>query len=270
MIHKINSIVFCLALVVCCYLFWVWHLEPLKSKQLKALIETEKRIPSPWPAWSADSYFRKDRNLTDSIKVNSYMDSISLYIDDHMPFRKELVEYAQILRSFRGIHLKQKEKIVKPRRKKQQQVVADEPSGSEIRFVENFNAEYSGSLLILDGKVYNLTGGSTSMSPVFAKMVSSYAQQYKGQTRVFSAVAPVSCAFIPVEKYRKYNGMNRNTLAAIGSNLSNGAIFSDVFSELNKHAGDQLFFGTDHHWNATGAYYAYVAFCKSAGFTPVP
>ena len=39
---------------------------------------------------------------------------------------------------------------------------------------------------------------------------------------------------------------------------------------MNKHAGEKMYFSTDHHWKPIGAYYAYVAFCKAAGFEPVP
>jgi hypothetical protein len=112
--------------------------------------------------------------------------------------------------------------------------------------------------------------GSPAMSKHFSKMVSEYAEQLRGESRVFSAVAPLSSAFIPVEKYKHYNAQNKNTLKAIGASLSNGAIFCDVFDEMNKHAGEKMYFSTDHHWKPIGAYYAYVAFCKAAGFEPVP
>ena len=113
-------------------------------------------------------------------------------------------------------------------------------------------------------------GGSPAMSKHFSKMVSEYAEQLKGECRVFSAVAPLSSAFIPVEKYKHYNAQNKKTLKAIGSSLSNGAIFCDVFEEMNKHAGEKMYFSTDHHWKPIGAYYAYTAFCKAAGFEAVP
>jgi len=41
-----------------------------------------------------------------------------------------------------------------------------------------------------------------------------------------------------------------------------------AFEELQKHTNEYLFFNTDHHWTGRGAYYAYRAFCNSAGFMP--
>lgn len=45
----------------------------------------------------------------------------------------------------------------------------------------------------------------------------------------------------------------------------------DVYGTLYSHREDgQLFYRTDHHWTTLGAYYAYEAYCESAGFTPQP
>ena len=46
--------------------------------------------------------------------------------------------------------------------------------------------------------------------------------------------------------------------------------FVDTYSELYAHRTEYLYFKTDHHWTARGAYYAYAAFAKSRGFTPTP
>jgi len=107
------------------------------------------------------------------------------------------------------------------------------------------------------------------MGKPFARMLNEYAERFQGKLRVFSAVPPLSSAFIPLEKYRHFNRLNEVTLEAIRNNLSGGSIYCDVFSELNKHTEEKLFFGTDHHWTAKGAYHAYVAFCKAAGFDAV-
>ena len=37
-----------------------------------------------------------------------------------------------------------------------------------------------------------------------------------------------------------------------------------------QHNGEYIYFRTDHHWTALGAYYAYEAFCRVAEFEPVP
>lgn len=44
----------------------------------------------------------------------------------------------------------------------------------------------------------------------------------------------------------------------------------NVFNTLIRHNSEYIYFRTDHHWTALGAYYAYVTFCKTADFEPVP
>lgn len=226
----------------------------------KKISYEEKRKLASFPEFQMDKYL-----------AGNYTDSIDEYMDDHFPFRKEFIYTADLVKQYRGLHYESEEgKIfvaVKPKKKqkkgKRNKMVAPE-------FLDEFEEQYSGDLLILDGAVYALNGGSPAMSRKYAAMVNSYAEQLRGKAKVYSCVAPLSSAFIPVAKYRKYNGLQQKTLYAIRSSLSNGAVFSDVIGEMNAHGNEKMYFGTDHHWNALGAYYGYVAFCKSAGLTPVP
>lgn len=211
-----------------------------------------------------------DLNYESYIK-GAWADSMDSYVDDHFPFRTSMIDMAVELQSWKGIHLKEQEKVFVSQKPKVNKTKNEKDSTeSEMNFLDEFEQAYSGSMLIINGSVYPMGGGSPAMSKHFSKMVSEYAEQLKGECRVFSAVAPLSSAFIPVEKYKHYNAQNKKTLKAIGSSLSNGAIFCDVFEEMNKHAGEKMYFSTDHHWKPIGAYYAYAAFCKAAGFEAVP
>ncbi len=200
-----------------------------------------------------------------------WADSVDAFVDDHFPMRDQVISYATAVQTYKGFELAHAEKIVVVKKKhndrEQHSEVLD--TGS-LQYLNNFEEDYSGSMLIIDGCVYPMGGGSPAASKYFSRMVSEYAKELKGETRVFTAVAPLSSAFIPVEKYKKYNTQNKKTLLAIRDNLTDGAIFSDVFNELNLHSDQKLFFGTDHHWKPIGAYYGYVAFCKAAGFDAVP
>ena len=43
-----------------------------------------------------------------------------------------------------------------------------------------------------------------------------------------------------------------------------------LYDALLAHRTEYVYFRTDHHWTATGAYYAYEQFCKAKGITPTP
>lgn len=212
----------------------------------------EKRALATWPEFSIETY-----------QNGSYGAAVDAYFDDHLPWRTTVINLADRIKYFWGIHPNVPERTVyiKPK---------EEPSDSaQMQFLDDFNQSYSGNMLIIDGAVYTQNCGSPGMSPSFARMLNEYATKLQGHTRVFSCVAPLSSAFIPVEKYQSFRGRNKATLDAIRDNL-NGPIFCDVLGELTAHQDEKLFYGTDHHWTARGAYHGYVAFCKSAGITPVP
>ena len=48
------------------------------------------------------------------------------------------------------------------------------------------------------------------------------------------------------------------------------AIWADLYAPLAAHAGEDIFYRTDHHWTSLGAYYGYTALCEAMGLTPIP
>ena len=247
MSNKINTIFFITAILSMASLYFILPENKLSS------IEKRKLATIPELTFS---------NYTSGLWANS----MEKFIDDQFPFRDKLIEMADFINACKGIKLENQEKVfVSPRIKRQNRTMI---KGEEI-YLDDFDEAYSGSMLIINGSVYPMGGGSPVMSKYFCKMVNEYANILQGRTRVFSAVAPLSSAFIPVLKYKKYNTQNKQTLLAIKNNLANGAIFCDVFDELDRHSNEKMYFSTDHHWNAKGAYYAYVAFCHGAGIAPI-
>lgn len=271
MSHRINSILFLLVLATGMGLLYL--VEPQEVSM------DEKRRLASLPGFSWENY-----------ASGSWADSIDRYINDQFPERNTLIRLASYLRSARGLRRASEEKIIvirkpgpAPAPENQAGNPATDTAKEDLAGTENpektdsvpliqvdFDEYFWRSLLIWNGRVFPLQGGSPKASAGFARMLSEYAGRLKGKTRVFSAVPPLSSAFIPDEKYRKFHALNRKTLEGIRSNLSNGAIYCDVFSELDQHVNERLYFGSDHHWTARGAYQGYAAFCKAAGFSPVP
>lgn len=55
---------------------------------------------------------------------------------------------------------------------------------------------------------------------------------------------------------------------SIYSTISGSGINTiDVASELAEHAGEYIYYKTDHHWTGLGAYYAYLASCQAVQIT---
>lgn len=230
----------------------------LGISEKKDVSETEKRALTTWPEWTFESY-----------KNGKYFHQISLYINDHFPMRDKLISIAQDIRYNLGIHPDFAERIIiiPPTQEESTNVSSDTITKE---YDADFKEAYTGQMLIINGRVYPRGSGSPKMGAPFAAMVNQYANQLNGICNVYSCVAPLSSAFIPIEKYAFYNSGNKQTLNAIRTSLTFPSRFCDVFGEMDKHFGETMFYGTDHHWNARGAYYGYVAFCKAAGINPIP
>ena len=49
-----------------------------------------------------------------------------------------------------------------------------------------------------------------------------------------------------------------------------GAVWVDIAGVLADHAGESIFYRTDHHWTSLGAYYGYTALMSAMGESPAP
>jgi hypothetical protein len=83
-------------------------------------------------------------------------------------------------------------------------------------------------------------------------------------TRVFSLLTPNSIEFYGPRSNRNQRDMISQTYAKM-----RGVLTVDAYSALADHSDEYIFFRTDHHWTQLGAYYAYTAFCRTAGFEAV-
>ena len=222
---------------------------------------SEKRTLATLPALTWDTYIS-----------GAFSKGMQGYINDHFPFRAQAVRLTEVFRYNLGFQLQNQEKIVVVGNPKKVQAPEDSnlDSAAQKAYLEGFEEFDAGSVLILNGKIYTTNSGDPATSPYFAKMLNVYADSLRGKARVFSAVAPLSSAYIPLRSYERYAQRNEATLQAIQTNLNPGVYFADVMGEMNQHYNDYLWYGSDHHWTGLGAYYGYVAFCKAAGITPVP
>ena len=160
--------------------------------------ENEKRKLATFPSFNSKEYL-----------AGTWTKQVDKYIDDHFPFRTSFISSTDYFHAAKGFNLKNSERVVVlPKKRAKPQGESADSSNNQMDFLDEFEEKYAGSMLIIDGCVYPMGGGSPAMSKYFAEMVNEYARTFKG-VRVFSAVAPLSSAFIPVEKYAHYNSQNK-------------------------------------------------------------
>lgn len=145
---------------------------------------------------------------------------------------------------------------------------------TEINSVsENQNADnadfLTDGLFIYGDAVY--TQGAYSYTN--AKNYADTALYYKnlfGDVTMSIVIAPVSSMVIDNPQITSQIPDQRAAMNNMASLCDPSVNFVDTYSEMYEHKDEYLYFKTDHHWTARGAYYAYSAYAKSVGLEPTP
>ena len=111
-------------------------------------------------------------------------------------------------------------------------------------------------------------GGGPAMGKSYANVINSYSRSLPG-VQVYNLIIPVALEFEITEKYAKLQKPNRPAIENIYNSLDINIKKVWAIDEIRKHRSEYIYFNTDHHWTSLGAYYAYRAFCQTAGLVPV-
>lgn len=131
------------------------------------------------------------------------------------------------------------------------------------------DVENISSVIIVNGYAMELYYYSAEKAARYISLVDRLKAKVP-EARVFDLVAPTSVEFNSPAKYHSNASSQKAAIADIYSKLSEDIITVDAYDKMVRHYGEYLHFRTDHHWTARGAYYAYTAFCESAGLEAVP
>ena len=61
----------------------------------------------------------------------------------------------------------------------------------------------------------------------------------------------------------------KTAIDKISGFLNGNVTVINPYENLMRHRDEYIYFRTDHHWTADGAYYAYEELCRAAGLTPI-
>lgn len=125
-----------------------------------------------------------------------------------------------------------------------------------------------------DGIAYAFLGFSQRESENHAMIMNKAGEALaKAGVRLFDVPAPTSLGIIAPSELREYIGCpDQGDILKYMFSLYEPESVQGVNAVelLKEHADEYVYFNTDHHWTALGAYYEYVEFCNVAGFEPVP
>ena len=131
---------------------------------------------------------------------------------------------------------------------------------------------YSSGVIRVDTMAYEPYGYVESASAKYAAVISEGAELLApyGIT-VYDLLIPTAVGIVlPDDITEIYSGYTDQgeAIASMFSLMSDKVVPVNCYENLRLHRDEYIYFRTDHHWNGTGAYYAYESFCQAKGITP--
>ncbi|MBQ7580809.1 MAG: hypothetical protein IJU39_05835 [Clostridia bacterium] len=126
-----------------------------------------------------------------------------------------------------------------------------------------------GSILVADKRAMEIFSYYDGGLQNYASVINSIADSLNGKAKVYSLVAPTSIEFYGTKKYRTGSHSQKDAISTLYGYMNPNVITVDAYSKLSENTKEYIYFRTDHHWTARGAYHAYEAFCEAGGQTPV-
>lgn len=150
--------------------------------------------------------------------------------------------------------------------------VAPSADTTEPTVPENPNApvQQMGSVLVVGNAAYEYYNFSQASADLYVSAVNRAADRLAGRATVYDILVPLAMDItLPDTVRAQVNSADqKKAIDYIYGSFSQNVRAVDAYTALRRHRNEYLYFRTDHHWTATGAYYAYAAFCGVRGITP--
>lgn len=123
--------------------------------------------------------------------------------------------------------------------------------------------------LILDDRAVTLFEYSADAAERYAQALNRFRERTDSAVRVYSMLVPTSAEFAEAPGYEAMNDSQKEAFAHIDDGLDPSIVRVDAYGALKSRGGEYLFFRTDHHWTALGAYYAYAQLMEAMEEKPI-
>jgi|CXWL01.1.fsa_nt_gi hypothetical protein len=252
-IHLVNVIIFCGILL----LGGIASLA--MKKDMISLMENRKLATFP--------------KYSDSVLWSGkYFKDIEAYYADNFPLRDKWIAFSTSLRGKFGFESSEI-KIYDPANDAEANEKTDTAKNEMVSTGplpdDGATGEKKKGVFVFKNRAFEMFGGGPAMGKSYADVINSYNRLLKPGIQVYNLIIPVALEFEITEKYAKFQKPNRPAIENIYNSEDPGIKKVWAIDEIRKHRTEYIYFNTDHHWTSLGAYYAYRAFCETAGLTPV-
>lgn len=237
--------------------------------------QAENRTLTQFPEITWDSFVNGD-----------FFTQVSLWYSDTYPFRDQLIALDRTMKSLFGIQMstqyvgetQQADEI--PVEVDPETVQEAEPADEPAKLPEEYDAsdlevalagEIMNGAYVKDGAVYTVYYFTQEAATAYARAINKAHTSLEGtDTNVYSILAPSnSGVLLSEDEMQSLGGSNQQQAIEYYYSLYDDGITTiPTYQPLYDHKSEYLFFKTDHHWTALGAYYVYRSLCEVKGIEP--
>lgn len=118
--------------------------------------------------------------------------------------------------------------------------------GDSVRAVEPFN-------------------GTFERGMAYANAANTYYNTFEGRVKVYCMVIPTAVALYCPNEYSMWTKDEYASVKRLFHQLNDSVKAVDLFDIMARHADEEIYSRTDHHWASLGAFYAAQEFARIAG-----
>lgn len=226
----------------------------LISPKDETISEVENRALAQKPVFSVNNLLSGD-----------YFKEFESFFSDHFFSRENFVKISKNLSSLKGIKRREDVRLVDFEGQN-----AGGNENAEGKSEKEDEGSTKGNLLILNDTVMEIYKFNADKSEAYADMISKVSEQLGSDVKVYSLLAPVQIEFLNNSKYKNLSDSQADAIKFINSKFSEKIIPVDAYEPIREHIDEYVYYRTDHHWTALGAYYGYAGFARAAGFDAIP
>lgn len=152
------------------------------------------------------------------------------------------------------------------------------PQDSDAHIVPQINDDGSkaeratNTICIWNNEAFNLFFSGNKAAEYYANTINTLSKKLDKDIKVYNMVVGNHTEFgLPqrvINAGMETDSQSEN-IKHIISKLNSRITPVDCYNNLAEHCNEYIFYGTDHHWTALGAYYGYEAFCETLGLEPM-
>lgn len=246
----------------------------------KTKSEIENRALAEKPRFSFASFFSEEDKDGDGQKDN-YNSLIEKYYSDHFPARDFFIKCSQkINKFFTQFSADEDGGVLINTKKKDSDFVGE---GVDV-FTEEQKRKYgikentaavtpddeatdNGEYLLTSDRGFEIYYHSDDNVKNYSDMINKAAKSMPAGVKFYNMLCPTAIEFYGTAEHRQGVHSQRDSIKKVYSMLDNSVITVDAYSNLVDSTNDYIYFRTDHHWTARGAYCGYKAFCDASGNT---